>query len=134
MVDILGLLRKIVVEEIKHRVDAYHISDIVVAYKDDRERQNVELVLSVEHQLFKRVGKYRKPYERVDPHRVALLTYRIRREGVKHGKGYNGKLVYLARVLVKIKSKGKTAKSRFEKDYSKYSLLDPVLREERDYI
>jgi hypothetical protein len=37
-------------------------------------------------------------------------------------------------MLVKIKAESKSAKSRLEKDYSKYSLLDPVLREEGDQI
>ena len=127
-------LGEVEVEEIKHGKYAHHIADVVVGDKNERQRYGVELVATVENELLNAESHKRKPYKRVYPHRVALLTYRICRERIHHREGDDRHAVAHLRVLVQIITERESGKSGLEQNDGKYRLLNSVLREERDYI
>ena len=83
----------ILLEEIKHRENAHHITDVIVCYKYYGKRDNVQLVTLVDYKVFKRVNEYGKKYHSVYPHRVVLLYYGIRAKSVKQREYNNYKSV-----------------------------------------
>ena len=73
----LAVIGDHIVKEIRRRVDADHISDIVVAPNDKGKRDNVKLKFSEFYELLDAKCEKRQPDKSIDPHRVVLLYHSI---------------------------------------------------------
>ena len=71
VVDIVGVVRQIIYEEIRYAVKANHIAYIEVAHECQRQEDNIHAEISVFDKLLDGIGYNGQPNDGIDPHRVS---------------------------------------------------------------
>ena len=122
-ISLLGGKRIIIVEEIKRDENTGHISNIEVRHYRKRKRYDEHLVFAVLYDIFNAEEDEREIDEVVDPHRIMLHNDSICTERIKRGENDRHRSVALS-CGFNIRTEGKSAKSRLQKEHDKQRFGD----------